>query len=67
MPRMARNERRRARRKFTDAFKVGAVRPAPDEAKSAGAVARELDLTESALREWVARAQADRTGGSRAV
>ncbi len=26
-------------------------------------MARELDLTESALREWVARAQADRTRG----
>ena len=28
-----------------------------------GAVARELDLTESALRQWVERARADRSGG----
>jgi putative transposase len=33
------------------------------KASSVGAVARDLDLTESALREWVARAQADRTKG----
>ena len=34
-----------------------------DEGKSVGAVARDLDLTETALREWVKRAQADRTKG----
>ncbi len=34
-----------------------------DEGRTAGSVARELDLTESALRSWVARAQADRTKG----
>ena len=28
-----------------------------------GAAARDLDLTETALREWVRRAQADRTKG----
>ena len=28
-----------------------------------GAVARDLDLTETALREWVHRARADRTNG----
>ena len=30
-----------------------------DEGKSVGAVARDLDLTETALREWVKRTQAD--------
>ncbi len=34
-----------------------------DEGKSVGAVARELDLTPSALGSWVSRAQADRTKG----
>lgn len=63
MSRMVKTEGRRARRKFTDEFKAGAVRLVLDEGKTAGAVARELDLTESALREWVARAQADRTRG----
>ena len=28
-----------------------------------GAVARDMDLTETAVREWVKRAQADRTHG----
>ena len=31
--------------------------------KSVGSVARDLDLTETALREWVNRARADRTKG----
>ena len=34
-----------------------------DEGKTIGAVARELDLTPSALGIWVKRAQADRTKG----
>ena len=63
MSRMAKIEERRARRKFTDEFKAGVVRLVLDEGKSAGAVARDLDLTDSAVREWVARAQADRTKG----
>jgi transposase len=33
------------------------------EGKSVGAVARDLDLTETALREWVHRARANRTKG----
>ena len=54
---------RRARRVFSEEFRAGAVRLVLEEGKSAGAVARDLDLTESALRSWVARAQADRTQG----
>ena len=34
-----------------------------DEGKSVGAAARDLDLTETALREWVKRARANRTKG----
>jgi transposase len=34
-----------------------------EEAKSVGAVARDLDLTESSLRNWVERARADRGKG----
>ena len=41
------------RRRFTEEFKAGAVRLVLEEGKSVGAVARELDLTESALRKWV--------------
>ena len=55
--------KRRPRRQFTEEFKAGAVRLVLDEGKTMGAVAQDLDLTESALREWVRRAQADRTRG----
>lgn len=54
---------RRARRQFTDDFRTQAVRLVLDEGRSVGAVARELDLTESALRLWVQRAHANRTKG----
>ena len=54
---------RRERRRFDDEFKAGAVRLVLDEGKTVGRVARDLDLTESALRVWVDRARADRTGG----
>ena len=54
---------RRPRRRFDDDFKAQAVRLVLDEGKSIGAVARDLDLTETALREWVHRARANRTRG----
>ena len=54
---------RRSRRQFSDEFRAGAVRLVLEEGKTVGAVARELDLTESALRQWVERARADRSGG----
>ena len=53
----------RKRRRFDAEFKEQAARLVLDEGKSVGAVARDLDLTETALREWVKRAQADRTKG----
>jgi transposase len=54
---------RRPRRQFSEEFKAGAVRLVIDEGKSVGQAARELDLTESALRMWVERARADRGTG----
>lgn len=54
---------KRARRSFTEEFKAGAVRLVLDEGKTIGAVARELDLTPSALGTWVKHARADRTKG----
>jgi transposase len=54
---------RRARRQFSDEFKEGAVRLVLDENKTVGAVARELDLTASALATWVKHARAERTKG----
>jgi len=43
---------RRLRRTFTEEFKAGAVRLVLEEGKTVGQVARDLDLTETALREW---------------
>ena len=60
---MADTRKRRPRRQFTDEFKAGAIRLVLDEGKTVGAVARELDLTASALADWVRKAQADRTKG----
>jgi transposase len=54
---------RRRRRQFDDDFKAQAVRLVLDDGKTVAAVARDLDLTESAVREWVKRAHADRTQG----
>jgi len=55
---------KRARRQFTDEFKAGAVRLVLDEGKTVAQVARDLDLTASALNGWVKRARADRDGGA---
>ena len=55
---------RRQRRDFTEAFKAQAVRLVRESGKTVSAVARELDLTESALRQWVrdTEREARRTG-----
>ncbi len=63
MSRMPDTKGRRPRRQFDEEFKAQAVRLVLQDGKSIGAVARDLDLTESALRQWVERARADRTGG----
>ena len=57
------SKRRRPRRAFTEEFKAGAIRLVLDEGKSVRQVARDLDLTPSALRIWVERARADRSKG----
>ena len=60
---MSDTKRKRSRRSFTDEFKAGAVRLVLEEGKTVGAAARDLDLTESSLRNWVEQARADRTKG----
>jgi transposase len=69
MGKMAASEirERRVRRQFTAEFKAGAVRLVVDEGKKVSEVARDLDLTESALRSWVERARADRGKGKPGV
>lgn len=51
--------RRRRRRSFTAEFKQEAVRLCGAGDRTIGQVAKDLDLTETALREWVKRAEID--------
>ena len=53
------NGERRPRRAFTDEFKADAVRLVQVGDRSIGQVAHDLDLTETALREWVRKAARD--------
>ena len=50
---------RRVRRSFTDEFKAESVRLVLKEGQSVTQVARDLDLTPSALGKWVEQARAD--------
>ena len=63
MSSMHKNGGRRPRRVFSEEFRAGAIRLVLDEGKTVGSVARDLDLTPSALANWVERARADRTKG----
>jgi transposase len=63
MATMAASTSRRPRRQFTDEFKAEAVRMVLQEDRTVNAVARDLDLTGSALRLWVEQARADRNKG----
>ena len=56
---MAKREVRRARRVFTPEFKAEAVRLCKVGDRTVRQVAEDLDLTETALREWVKRADVD--------
>jgi transposase-like protein len=51
---------RRKRRKFTTEYKAEVVRLVRASGKSVGQVAKELDLTETAVRAWVRQASIDR-------
>jgi len=50
---------RRKRRDFTEEFKADAVRLVLQGGQSVSEVARNLDLTGTALRQWVKNAQVD--------
>jgi len=50
---------RRKRRAFTKEFKAETVRLVVEGKRSSAEVARELDLTESALRQWVRQSEVD--------
>ena len=61
---MAETPKRRPRRRFDDDFKAQAVRLVLDEGKSISGTARDLDLSATALRNWVEQTRADRSGGT---
>jgi len=50
---------KRKRRAFTREFKAQAVRIVRESGKSVAVVARELDLTETALRSWLRQREID--------
>ena len=50
---------KRKRRTFTPEFKADAVRLVKAGDRTIGQVAKDLDLTETALRDWVRRAEVD--------
>jgi len=50
---------KRQRRKFSSEYKAEVVELIRRSGKSIGAVSRELDLTETAVREWVKQAEAE--------
>src|SRR6266480_6986060 len=50
---------RRPRRSFSPQFKTEVVELVRTSGKSIAAVAREMDLTETAVREWVRQAEVD--------
>jgi transposase len=60
---MARSGRRK-RRAFTPEFKAEAVAVLQSSGKSLQRVAQELDLTESALRNWVRQAEGPSAGAA---
>ena len=54
---------KRARRKFTAEYKAEVVRLVRDGGKTIGQVSRDLDLTESAVRQWVKQSAIDEGKG----
>jgi transposase len=56
---MAKRKPARARRSFSPEFKADVVKLVLEQGRTAGEVSRDLDLTETAVREWVKQAQVD--------
>jgi transposase-like protein len=59
-----RKKPRKKKRAFSAEFKAEAVNVVNDSGKSISAVARDLDLTESSLHNWVKQAEIDAGRGS---
>lgn len=61
---MVKKQQRRKRRVFTPEFRAEAVRLCKVGDRNISQVAKDLDLTENSLREWVKRAAIDAGQGS---
>jgi len=57
--------KRRQRRSFTAAYKAETVRLIREGGKPVSQVARDLDLSETAVRRWLSQAEVDAGRGSR--
>ena len=58
--RVSKKRTRRKRRNFSDEYKAEVVELCRTSGKSIGVIAQELDLTETAVREWVKRGQQEK-------
>lgn len=56
-------KQRRQRRSFSDEYKAETVKLVLSGHKTAGQVARDLDLTETAVRDWVRQARVNQGKG----
>ena len=61
---MSTTMQRRPRRQYTPEFRAGAVKMVLEEGKSMAQVAKDLDLTRSALENWVRQARVDAGQGA---
>lgn len=52
---------RRKRRNFSDEYKAEVVELCRTSSKSVGEISRELDLTETAVRDWLKKADAEQS------
>ncbi len=58
---------KKTRRSFTKAYKAEVVELIRKSGKTIGAICRDLDLTETAVRRWVQQAEVDSGGGPAGV
>jgi transposase-like protein len=55
---VSKNRTKRKRRSFSDEYKAEVVELCRTSGKSIGEISRELDLTETAVRDWLKKAEA---------
>ncbi len=58
---MSKKRTRRKRRNFSNEYKAEVVELCRTSSKSVGEISRELDLTETAVRDWLKKAEAEQS------